>query len=264
MQIPIYQVDAFADRVFAGNPAAVCPLDAWLPDATMQAIAAENNLSETAFFVPLGESGGDGFGLRWFTPTVEIDLAGHPTLATAHVIFTELMPGRDRVSFRTKIGDTLVVRRDGALLWMDFPARPPAPRDDLGDVAGALGAAPGEVLAARDGFAVFARESDVRALKPDLARVAALNCFALIATAPGDDCDFVSRYFAPGAGVPEDPVTGSAHCTLIPYWAKRLGKTSLEARQVSTRGGVIACEARGERVGIGGSAVTYLRGTITL
>ena len=220
MQIPIYQVDAFADRVFAGNPAAVCPLEQWLPDATMQAIGMENNLSETAFFVP----DGDGFGLRWFTPTVEIDLAGHPTLATAHVIFTELMPGLDRVTFRTKIGDTLGVRRDGPVLWMDFPARPPRPRDDLGDVAGALGAAPREIMAARDGFAVFERESDVRALEPDLARIAALNCFGLIATAPGEECDFVSRYFAPGAGVPEDPVTGSAHCTLIPYWAERLGK----------------------------------------
>ena len=143
MRIPLYQVDAFADRVFGGNPAAVCPLDSWLPDATMQAIAAENNLSETAFFVPLeDENGGEDFGLRWFTPTVEIDLAGHPTLATAHVIFTALEPERDAVRFRTKIGDVLTVKRDGALLWMDFPARPPVPRADLGDVAGALGAHP--------------------------------------------------------------------------------------------------------------------------
>lgn len=260
MAIPLYQVDAFADRVFAGNPAAVCPLESWLPDATMQAIAAENNLSETAFFVP----DGDDFGLRWFTPTVEIDLAGHPTLATAHVIFTELEPARDRVRFRTKIGDTLVVTRDGAVLWMDFPARAPVPRADLGDVAGALGAAPAEVMAARDGVAVFAREAEVRALAPDMARVARLDCFGLIATAPGDTCDFVSRFFAPKAGVPEDPVTGSAHCTLIPYWARRLGKTSLKARQVSTRGGTLLCEHRGERVGIGGEAVTYLRGAITL
>jgi PhzF family phenazine biosynthesis protein len=259
MQIPIYQVDAFADRVFGGNPAAVCPLDSWLPDATMQAIAAENNLSETAFFVPEG----DDFGLRWFTPTVEIDLAGHPTLAAAHVIFTELVPERNSVRFTTKIGDTLIVNCDGGVLWMDFPARPPLPKS-FGDVAGALGAAPLEILAARDGFAVFAREADVRALKPDMARVAALDCFGLIATAPGDDCDFVSRYFAPGAGVPEDPVTGSAHCTLIPYWARRLDKSSLKARQVSTRGGVLFCEDRGARVGIGGGAVTYLRGAITL
>jgi predicted PhzF superfamily epimerase YddE/YHI9 len=265
MEIPLYQVDAFTERVFGGNPAAVCPLERWLPDATMQAIAAENNLSETAFFVPLDdENGGEDFGLRWFTPTVEIDLAGHPTLATAHVIFTELAPRRERVRFRTKIGDTLVVTRDGAVLWMDFPARPPAPRDGLGDVAGALGKMPAEVLAARDGVAVFAREADVRALAPDMARVAALDCFGLIATAPGDGCDFVSRFFAPKAGVPEDPVTGSAHCTLIPYWARRLGKRALEARQISTRGGVLLCELRGERVGIGGRAVTYLRGTIAL
>ena len=264
MRIPLYQVDAFTDRVFGGNPAAVCPLESWLPDATMQAIAAENNLSETAFFVPLGESGGDDFGLRWFTPTVEIDLAGHPTLATAHVIFTALQPGREEARFRTKIGDTLVVKRDRGVLWMDFPARPPVPRADLGDVAGALGVTPVEVLAARDGFAVFARQADVRALKPDMARVAALDCMGVIATAPGDGCDFVSRFFAPGAGVPEDPVTGSAHCTLIPYWAKRLGKTSLQARQISTRGGTIFCEDRGGRVGIGGDAVTYLVGTVTL
>ncbi|MGE5146463.1 MAG: PhzF family phenazine biosynthesis protein [Candidatus Eiseniibacteriota bacterium] len=260
MRIPLYQVDAFADRVFGGNPAAVCPLESWLPDATMQAIASENNLSETAFFVREG----DGYGLRWFTPTVEIDLAGHPTLATAHVIFTELAPERHDVRFRTKIGDTLIVTRDGPVLWMDFPARPPKKRDAFGDVAAALGATPLEVLAARDGFAVFARQADLRALKPDMARIAALDCFGLIATAPGDGCDFVSRYFAPGAGVPEDPVTGSAHCTLIPYWAKRLGKTALEARQISTRGGTLHCEDRGHRVGIGGRAVTYLTGTIAL
>lgn len=265
MQLPLYQVDAFTDRVFGGNPAAVCPLERWLPDATMQAIAAENNLSETAFFVPLDDrTGAADFALRWFTPTVEIDLAGHPTLATAHVIFTEFAPGRERVRFRTKIGDTLVVTRDGAVLWMDFPARPPARRDDIGDVAGALGRKPTEVLAARDGMAVFAREAEVRALAPDMARVAALDCFGLIATAPGDRCDFVSRFFAPRAGVPEDPVTGSAHCTLIPYWAGRLGKRALAAQQVSTRGGALLCEFRDERVGIGGRAVTYLRGTLAL
>jgi len=260
MRIPLYQVDAFTDRVFGGNPAAVCPLESWLPDATMQAIAAENNLSETAFIVPEA----DGFGLRWFTPTMEIDLAGHPTLATAHVIFTALEPARSDVRFRTKIGDTVIVRRDGDILWMDFPARPPRKRDGLGDVAGALGAAPVEILAARDGFAVFERQADVRALKPDMARVAALDCMGVIATAPGDGCDFVSRFFAPGAGVPEDPVTGSAHCTLIPYWAKRLGKTAMEARQISTRGGTLYCEDRGDRVGIGGHAVTYMTGTVTL
>jgi len=260
MQLPLYQVDAFAGRVFAGNPAAVCPLEAWLPEETMQAIAEENNLAETAFFVPRGED----FDIRWFTPVREIDLAGHPTLATAHVICTELAPGREQVRFHTRIGDELVVARRGDRYEMDFPARPPAPREGLGDVAGALGAEPREVLAARDGFAVFASEAEVRALAPDMARVAAIDVLGIIATAPGEDCDFVSRFFAPGAGVPEDPVTGSAHCTLIPYWAERLGKRKMFARQLSRRGGEIFCEHRGERVGIGGRAVSYLTGQITL
>ena len=221
MQIPIYQVDAFTNRVFGGNPAAVCPLDDWLDDETMQAIGEENNLSETAFFVP---DGGD-YAIRWFTPTLEIDLAGHPTLATAHVIVTELEPNRDSVRFTTKLGDTLTVTREGDRLAMDFPARPPAERPGLGDVAAALRTQPVEVLGARDGFAVFESEADVLALEPDMPAVAALDCLGLIATAPGTDADFVSRFFAPGAGVDEDPVTGSAHCTLIPYWAEKLGKS---------------------------------------
>ncbi len=260
MRIPIYQVDAFASRIFAGNPAAVCPLEAWLPDETMQAIAAENNLSETVFFV----AGEDGYDIRWFTPTIEIDLAGHPTLAAAHVILDELEPGRAEVRFRTKLGEILTVVREERRLVMDFPARPPAPRPDLGDVAAALGAEPVEVLAARDALAVFRGEDEVRALVPDMARVAALDVLGVIATAPGTDADFVSRFFAPGAGVSEDPVTGSAHCTLIPYWAARLGKRRMFARQVSSRGGEIYCEDRGERVNIGGEAVVFLRGMIEL
>ncbi len=260
MDIPLYQVDAFTSRVFGGNPAGVCPLEAWLDEATMQAIAAENNLPETAFIVP---EDGD-FAIRWFTPAVEIDLAGHPTLATAHVIFSELEPGRAEVTFHSRIGDRLVVGRDGERVAMDFPARPPEPKAGFEGVADALGAAPVEVLASRDGFAVFESEAEVRALAPDMEKVAAIDCLGVIATAPGGDCDFVSRFFAPGAGVPEDPVTGSAHCTLIPYWAGRLGQTAMFARQISARGGEIFCEHRGERVGIAGRCATYMRGTISL
>lgn len=260
MEILLYQVDAFANRIFAGNPAAVCPLKEWLPDETMQAIAEENNLAETAFFVP----NGDDYDIRWFTPKVEIDLAGHPTLATAYVIFTKLDPSRQDVRFHTKTGDTLVVSRAGDRLSMDFPARPPAPRHGFGDIAGALGGEPTEVLAARDGFAVFESEKQLRALAPDMSRLMALDVFGVIATAPGDTCDFVSRFFAPRAGIPEDPVTGSAHCTLIPYWAARLGKQDMTARQLSARGGELFCRLRGDRVDIAGEAVLYLEGRIFL
>jgi PhzF family phenazine biosynthesis protein len=257
-EIPIYQVDAFTENVFAGNPAAVCPLDDWLPAETMQNIAAENNLSETAFFV----RNGDHFDIRWFTPVAEIDLAGHPTLATAHVIFTEMEPCRRDIRFRSKLGDSLVVQRAKDRLLMDFPSRAPEQVNGLGDVARALGAAPAELLRARDGFAVFETEARVRDLRPDMARVAGLDFRGLIVTAPGDDCDFVSRFFAPRMGIPEDPVTGSAHCTLIPYWAKRLDKTDLHARQISSRGGELFCRYRGERVEIGGYAALYMKGTI--
>jgi PhzF family phenazine biosynthesis protein len=224
----------------------------------MQAIAEENNLAETAFFVPNGAD----YDIRWFTPKVEIDLAGHPTLATAYVIFTKIDPSRGDVRFHTQTGDTLTVSRADGRLSMDFPARPPAPRDGLGDIADALGAQPAEVLAARDGFAVFESETQLQALAPDMAKLMKLDIFGLIATAPGDACDFVSRFFAPRAGIPEDPVTGSAHCTLIPYWAERLGKQELTARQISRRGGELFCRLRGDRVDIAGEAVLYLEGRI--
>jgi PhzF family phenazine biosynthesis protein len=258
MTLPIYQVDAFASRVFAGNPAAVVPLQRWLDDATLQRIAAENNLSETAFLV-----GGSGeYQIRWLTPTDEVDLCGHATLASAWIVFNRLEPGRREVAFRSKSGP-LRVSADGDRLALDFPARPPEPADaSLDDVAGALGARPAAVLAARDYLAVFASESEVRALRPDMAKTAALDRMAVIATAPGSDCDFVSRFFAPGVGVPEDPVTGSAHCTLVPYWSKRLGRTSLFGRQVSPRGGELWCENRGERVSIAGCAALFLEGRI--
>ena len=264
MQIPLYQIDAFASRPFAGNPAAVCPLERWLDGETMQAIATENNLSETAFFVARGED----FELRWFTPVAEIDLAGHPTLATAYVILDILEPKRESVRFHTRKSGVLTVAREGDRLAMDFPSRPPMPKPSVGDVAAALGAKPIEVLAsARDGFAVFAREDEVRALKPDFAAVAALGCVGLIATAPGaagSGVDFVSRYFAPKHNINEDPVTGSAHCTLIPYWARKLGQRKLFARQVSQRVGELWCEDRGDRVGISGQCARFMEGTITL
>lgn len=256
MRLPIYQIDAFTSRVFAGNPAAVVPLESWLPDAVMQSIAAENNLAETAFFVP----NGDGYALRWFTPTVEVDLCGHATLASAHLVFSKLAPGRERVDFETRSG-RLTVTRDGDVLALDFPSRPPTPCD-ASSVADALGKAPSAVLGARDYLAVFADEDDVRDLRPDMGKIAALDRFAVIATAPGKSCDFVSRFFAPAQGVPEDPVTGSAHCTLIPYWAQRLGKRKLTARQISARGGELLCEDRGDRVTIAGRAALYLEGTI--
>lgn len=259
MRLPIYQIDAFASHVFAGNPAAIVPLEAWLPDAAMQAIAAENNLSETAFFV----KDGDGYGLRWFTPAVEVDLCGHATLASAHLIFTRLDPGQTRLRFATRSG-ILEVSRDGDRLAMDFPARPPVPCPRPPGLDAALGRAPVEVLGARDYLCVYASAADVRALTPDMAAVAALDRFAVCVTAPGEDCDFVSRFFAPAKGVPEDPVTGSAHCTLIPYWSARLGKSELRARQISTRGGELLCRQRGERVTIAGTAALYLEGHIVI
>ncbi len=260
MRLPIYQIDAFTSAVFGGNPAAVVPLEAWLSDITLQAIAAENNLSETAFFVPEGED----WHLRWFTPTMEVDLCGHATLASASLIFSRLKPNVRQARFRTRSGWLDVTAKDD-LLSMDFPSRPPARKSDPGLQAAAtraLGKAPLELWMARDLMVLLETEADVRALKPDLAKIAALDAFAVIATAPGTDVDFVSRFFAPARGVPEDPVTGSAHCTLIPFWASRLGKSSLVARQVSARGGELFCESRGDRVTIAGRAVLYLEGSI--
>jgi predicted PhzF superfamily epimerase YddE/YHI9 len=259
MRLPIYQIDAFTDRLFGGNPAAVCPLQTWLPDATMQSIAAENNLAETAFFVPDAAD----FALRWFTPTVEVDLCGHATLAAAHVVFEYLQPQRESVRFQTlKAGTLSVSRRDGVLV-MDFPVRPPAPCPPPAGLLAALGGTPREVWKARDHLVVYDSAAEIAALTPDLGALAAVDCWAAIVTAPGDDdTDFVSRFFAPAQGVPEDPVTGSAHTTLVPYWAKRLGKTALTARQLSRRGGLLHCALRGERVDIAGKAVTYLTGQI--
>ena len=259
MRIRMYQVDAFSGRVFAGNPAAVCPLTAWLSDEQMQSIAAENNLSETAFFV----EDGSRFQLRWFTPLVEVDLCGHATLASAFVILDRLYPGRDRVDFETRSGH-LGVKRHGDRFVLDLPARPPSRRDAVDGVADALGASPREIWAARDEMMVFDAEHEVRALQPDMTALAATGAYGVIATAPGTDCDFVSRFVAPAQGIPEDPVTGSAHCTLTPYWAQRLGKSRLFARQLSQRGGELWCCARGDRVEVAGEAALSLEGTITV
>ena len=257
MKIPLYQVDAFTSRLFGGNPAAVCPLESWLDDRTMQAIAAENNLAETAFFVGRGGR----YDLRWFTPLVEVDLCGHATLASAFVIFNRLEPSLEAVSFGSKSGE-LRVTRNGDRLTLDFPAWPPARREVGEALTRALGAVPREVWESHDVMAVYDSEDDVRRLEPDMGRLAVLDGFAVIATAPGRTADFVSRFFAPRQGIPEDPVTGRAHCTLVPYWARRLGKPRLHAVQLSRRGGELFCEDRGDRVAISGHAVQFLEGTI--
>ncbi|MCR5889494.1 PhzF family phenazine biosynthesis protein [Hymenobacter sp. J193] len=261
MQLPLYQVDAFTDTLFAGNPAAVCPLSEWLPAETMQAIAAENNLAETAFFVP--RSGAE-FEIRWFTPTVEVELCGHATLASAHVLYQHRGFVGPEIVFHSQSGPLRVSRAEAGRLTLDFPARPPQPislhPEGLLD---GLRATPLQLLAGPDLVCVFGSEDEVRALRPDMAHLIKVEYRAVIATAPGPEgIDFVSRFFGPRVGVPEDPVTGSAHTTLVPYWAARLGKTHLHARQVSARGGDLWCELRDDRVLMSGHAVTYLRGEI--
>jgi predicted PhzF superfamily epimerase YddE/YHI9 len=262
MRIPLYQVDAFTGRLFGGNPAAVCPLTEWLPDTTMQAIAAENNLAETAFFVAQGE----GYLLRWFTPTVEVELCGHATLASGYVVTHILTPDRRSVRFDTLKAGLLEVTRDGDLLAMDFPAWPPEREPADPRILTALGKAPGQSFVARGRtLAVYGRAEDVAGLRPDFAAMRRMPGADAIVTAPGGDgIDFVSRYFAPNYGVDEDPATGSAHCVLTPYWAARLGKRQLRARQISTRVGELECTLQGDRVTLAGRAVLYLEGTITV
>jgi PhzF family phenazine biosynthesis protein len=260
VELRLYQIDAFADRLFGGNPAAVCPLEAWLPDETMQRIAAENNLSETAFYVRAGS----GYHIRWFTPAVEVDLCGHATLATSHVIFNiDRHPG-DVIELASKSGP-LKVRREGDLLVLDFPAERPVKVEPPAGLFAALGRDPVEVwLGKSDYMAVYAAEEDVASLTPDIAALAGIPGRAVIVTAPGREVDFVSRFFAPRVGVPEDPVTGSAHTKLTPYWSERLGKPVLSARQLSKRQGSLRCRMAGDRVEIAGRAVPYLQGTISV
>ncbi len=264
MKLPIYQLDAFTSEVFSGNPAAVCPLESWLDDVTLQSIGLENNLSETAFFVatPGGEA---DFRLRWFTPKVEARLCGHATLASAYVIFRLLDPGRQSVVFDTLSG-LLTVNADGDRLVMDFPARMPGPTDPDPALLPALGGEPEAVLATEwDYTVVFRDASAVRELRPNISALAGLDRARIIVTAPGDNgFDCVSRFFAPANGVPEDPATGSAHCTIIPYWAQKLGKPALRSYQASARGGVLDCELAGDRVKIAGQCALYLEGTIDI
>lgn len=258
MDIPMYQVDAFTAEVFRGNPAAVCPLESWPDDRTMQLIARENNLSETAFFAPEGGH----YRIRWFTPVEEVDLCGHATLATAFVIFTELAPACPRVLFDSLSGP-LQVERAGELLVMDFPSQPPEPCDPPAALLEGLGRKPSAVLCSADYVVVYDHEDDVRALRPRMDMLRQVELRGVIVTAPGTASDFVSRFFAPRLGIDEDPVTGSAHCALIPYWSARLGRKDLHALQVSDRGGELFCRDNGRRVGISGRAALYMRGTIT-
>lgn len=261
MTIPIYQADAFTNKLFGGNPAAICPLTEWLPDDTMQQIAKENNLAETAFFV----KNENGYLLRWFTPEYEIDLCGHATLASAHILFTELAYGGDTIHFDTIKAGALIVKRDGDKYTMDFPSRPPIPIETPNGLIEALGGAePTAILRSRDYFVVYDTEEEITELSPDMFALSKMDTVGIIVTAPGKKSDFVSRFFAPGAGIPEDPVTGSAHCNLIPYWAKIFGKDKLHAYQLSARKGELWCELKGDRVLMSGKAVTYLRGEIVV
>lgn len=267
MKLPLFWIDAFTDRVFSGNPAGVVPLEAWIPDALMQKIAFENGLAETAFFVRAGE---DRFHLRWFTPKLEVDLCGHATLATAFTLFSLLNHKSNRVVFDSRSGPLTAACLASGQIELDFPAREALPVTPAAAPAGllvGLRIAPTELYLAKgcsDYLAVYDSVEIVRSLAPDFATLASLGDVRTIATASGIDCDFVSRFFAPGAGIPEDPVTGSAHCTLVPYWAARLGKRILHARQISPRGGELHCELRDERVHMAGHCVCFLRGEIAV
>jgi PhzF family phenazine biosynthesis protein len=272
MRIPLFHVDAFASQPFTGNPAAVCALDWWLDDELLRKVAAENNLSETAFFVPRrGPADGHRAGcydLRWFTLRGEVKLCGHATLASAYVVLALLEPQLDTVRFETRRSGTLTVRKDREMFSMDFPAifadtcaNPP---DELMRALGP-GPSPSNVLEANQTyFAVYDHESAVQNLRPDFARLELLHPYVVSVTAPGDNVDFVSRYFKPSYGMPEDPVTGSAHCALAPYWAGRLGKSRLHARQLSARGGELWCEVAGARVLLKGHAVLTLKGSLVI
>jgi predicted PhzF superfamily epimerase YddE/YHI9 len=262
MDLPIFIIDAFANRPLTGNPAAVCPLDAWLPVPTMQAIASEMNLSETVFFAPDPQRG--GFAIRWFTPTREVDLIGHATLAAGFLVLERLQPGAPSVRFLSG-DDEMSVTRDGSSLSLEMPALPPKAIEPPPTLAQGLGRAPKAVLAAKHYLCVFDRPDDVSALTPDMATIAALELPAVIVTAPATgDFDFVSRFFAPANGVPEDSVSGVAHLCLAPYWAERLGKTKLVGHQLSQRGGIVRCEDLGSRVRLGGNAVVFLEGRIRI
>lgn len=263
-RLVVFHVDAFTNRPFHGNGAGVIVLDQWLDSAVMQQIAAENGLAGTAFLAPVrGAHGGARFGIRWFSPGMEIDLSGHATVAAAHVLWNHLRLKGTKVIFESASGPLPVARR-GEWIELDFPSRPGTPVNETRRLARALGREPVEVYKARDYLAVFDNKRDVHEMTPDFPALRDLDCLGVIATAPGAGHDFVSRFFAPRAGVDEDPATGSSHCTLVPYWSKRLGRRALSSHQVSKRGGEFKCEDRGERVAIAGRAVTYMEGTIAV
>ena len=253
--ILFFEVHSFTKNIFHGNPAGICPLDRWIDDDSMQRIASENNLSETAFFVPKE----DHYELRWFTPTVEVDLCGHATLATAYVLFDHLGQEGDTIVFHTRSGE-LTVWKDNDFLIMDFPSLPPESTDIPEHMIAGLRCEIENISKARDYLIVLVSEEEVRKLQPDFSELDKIDCEGIIVTAPGDEVDFVSRFFAPRMGIAEDPVTGSAHSTLTPYWAERLGKKRLTARQVSERGGDLWCKLMGDRVQIAGHAVLYVKG----
>ncbi|MEM0967333.1 MAG: PhzF family phenazine biosynthesis protein [Verrucomicrobiota bacterium] len=257
MKLPIYQIDAFTDVPFRGNPAAVCPLEDWLADEVLQAIAEENNLAETSFYLKKGDS----YEIRWFTPVAEVDLCGHATLAAAHVLFASNELSEPRVTFQSRSGP-LHVTKEGDLLTLNFPAQVAEPCAMPEGIAEALGAQPSSFYRAMDYLVTFESEEEIAGLDPDFRLLSTLDLRGVIATAPGTEVDFVSRFFAPKLGVDEDPVTGSAHCTLAPYWADRLEKDSMKARQLSKRTGEVLCRVEGDRVFLSGNAVAYLEGMI--
>lgn len=259
MKIPIYQIDAFANKSFEGNPAAICPLESWLPDEVMQSIAEENNLSETAFFVPIK----NGFHIRWFTPVAEVDLCGHATLASAYVIFTFLGFKENTINFESKSG-VLKVERKEALLIMDFPSQTPAPCQVPEEIIQAFKSKPVECLKSEDYIVILNNENEVSLAQPDFAALSKLDLRGVIITAKSNTCDYVARCFFPKLGINEDPVTGSAYTQLIPYWSKVLKLNKLHAKQISSRGGEIFCEVIGNRVSISGKAAKYLVGEIDI
>ena len=259
MAIPLYQIDAFASELFEGNPAAVCPLRQWLPDAVMQSIAAENNLSETAFFV----AEGNRFRIRWFTPVSEVDLCGHATLASAYVLFHILGYEKDRIDFASRSGILTLAKQEDWIV-MDFPLKPPSSCAVPEAIVAAFGKAPIECLRADDYLAVFETETEVESADPDFGQLVKLDLRGVIITAASDRFDFVSRFFAPRYGIPEDPVTGSAYTQLAPYWASVTGKKRFHAGKLSARGGELFCEVAGDRVLIRGKAVKYLEGRIDI
>jgi PhzF family phenazine biosynthesis protein len=257
MKGKVYVANAFSEKKFGGNPAAVVPLNEWLPDELMQQIAAQNNLPETAYIIPQGND----YGIRWFTPSVEVNLCGHATLASAHILFSHLSYDRDHITFHSKSGPLPVTRNKDGKITLDFPANEPEETNDDGLIERALGIKPKSVYISRfDYMVVLGGQSDIEALNPDLSLVKKLPACGLIVTAKGDEADFVSRCFFPQSGIDEDPVTGSAHCVTVPYWAKQMGKKKLSAIQLSTRRGYLDCELVGDRVLMSGHAHTYMEG----